>query len=45
MIRLPAFLLSLLILGTGVARAEVTLQLADQKGGEHALLEAAGMKV
>ncbi len=38
--RYAAFLIPLLMLGT--ARAEVTLQLADQKGGERALLEAAG---
>ncbi|GGF44652.1 hypothetical protein GCM10011611_58850 [Aliidongia dinghuensis] len=36
-------LLGLVLLGLAtVARAEVTLELADQKGGEHALLDAAG---
>jgi sulfonate transport system substrate-binding protein len=40
--RSAALLISLLILGTASAKAEVTLQLADQKGGERALLEAAG---
>jgi sulfonate transport system substrate-binding protein len=35
-------LLFTLLLVTATARAEVTLQLADQKGGERALLEAAG---
>ena len=40
--RSAALLTSVLILGAASANAEVTLQLADQKGGERALLEAAG---
>lgn len=40
--RYTALLISLLMLGAASAKAEVILQLADQKGGERALLEAAG---